>query len=85
MKLLTQNRIKTELHWSLTLIKRYLPIPDKVTDNPHNASRYPLMKLFDIDRINKTMANPDFKRDFKKSNERSQKIQATKLKNRKSS
>lgn len=79
--LISQNKLIKEHGWNLKLIEQYLPCPDDQVTNPQKPN-YPMMKLYDLDRVQIIMRRSDFKADLKIFKERSRKIQATKRKKR---
>jgi len=65
----------------LKLIEQYLSCPDDQVTNPQKPN-YPMMKLYDLVRVQNKMCGSDFKADLKIMKERSKKIQDTKRKKR---
>ena len=77
MTLITQNKLIQEHGWNLKLIEKYLPYSDDLVTNPHKET-YPMMKLYDLVRVQNIMCKSDFKADLKIMKERSKKIMNTK-------
>lgn len=77
MPLITQNKLIKNHGWNLKLIEQYLSCPDDQVTNPQKPN-YPMMKLYDLVRVQNIMCNSEFKADLKAAKERSKKIQETK-------
>jgi hypothetical protein len=77
MTLISQNKLISDHGWNLKLIEQYLPYPDDHVTNPQKPN-YPMMKLYDLVRVQNAMCRSDFKADLKIMKERSKKIQETK-------
>jgi hypothetical protein len=77
MTLISQNKLISDHGWNLNLIEKYLPYSDDRVTNPQKPN-YPMMKLYDLVRVQNAMCRSDFKADLKKFKERSKKIQETK-------
>ena len=77
MTLISQNKLIQEYGWNLKLIEQYLPCPDDQVTNPQKPN-YPMMKLYDLVRVQNIMCRKDFKADLQIMKERSKKIQETK-------
>jgi hypothetical protein len=61
--LIVKSKLISERQWTESLIKKYLPIPDKECSNPHYRNG-PEMKLYFIDRILKIEKGVQFQKDF---------------------
>lgn len=77
MRYISQNRLISELGWSMTLVRKYLSTPHSLCLNPLHGN-YPLMKLYNTDIVNSISLQENFIADFRKAKERSRKIQETK-------
>ena len=78
-----QYLTKTELiqRWNRELVETYFPYCSKVMTNPKNK-RYPLMQLYDINRVRRIEATERFKGDILKVIERKLKIREARKRNK---
>ena len=61
----SKKKLKDERRWSERLIRMFLGPPDDTAPNPY-CERHP-MQLFNVSRVLKVEATPEFKAEFDKT------------------